>query len=189
MPLNPEVLDFVAGISFQPGVPVVVGNEQFLLMRTRIHFRVDIPGSRYSANGKMLLTTDRLIFVADRPPLQNGISFQGYDIPLACVFEEKFNQPIFGANNITGKISEPAGMEAMEVGFKISFNNGGCMTFLQNFFTVLQHARNTVQNASAVPSAPIDPSVSDVPYATVVSVDSSDPSMVFVQAYPIQQYG
>ncbi|CAM9303666.1 unnamed protein product [Heterosigma akashiwo] len=201
MPLNPDILEFIGGISFQPGVPVVVGNERFLMMRTKIHFKVNIQGSgRYRAHGKMLMTTDRLVFVAENPPFQNGISFQGYDLPLVYMSNERFNQPIFGANNLTGTVNEPAGTGNLEVDFKISFNNGGCMTFLQNFFSTLGHIRSrNLAQATAIPSAAVvaeaeggnnnPPGSSQVPYATMVQVDPADPSVVFVQAYPIEQYG
>ena len=43
----------------------------------------------------------RLVFVADKPDGTTGL--QAFELPLAYISEEDFKQPIFFANNLSGR--------------------------------------------------------------------------------------
>lgn len=45
----------------------------------------------------------RLVFVADKPDSTSGL--QAFELPLAYISEEDFKQPIFFANNLSGRCS------------------------------------------------------------------------------------
>ena len=63
-----------------------------------------------------------MVFVNDKA----GSEHAAFDIPLATLYKESFNQPIFGANNMTG-LSPPLDLPEGADHWKwcISFRNGG----------------------------------------------------------------
>jgi len=105
--------------------PVPMANEMFMLSRTGIHFTAKRPGTKVEGNGVLYLSTLRMVFVGDRD--------QSFDMPLATMTDEKFNQPIFGANNMTGNSPPLDNSSADAWKWCISFNNGGVGTFLPFF--------------------------------------------------------
>ena len=78
----------------QGGMPVAMENETFVLRRQGIAFSAKSGRVKVDGSGVLFLSTLRMVFVADKG--------QHFDMPLATLYEEKFNQPIFGANNLTG---------------------------------------------------------------------------------------
>ena len=56
--------------------------------------------------------------------------FKAFDLPLALVFKEKFNQPIFGANYFSGICKPLYNMIPSDAEFKLWFMEGGCGKFL-----------------------------------------------------------
>merc|ERR1712146_834844 len=88
----------------------------------------------------MYLSTLRMVIIDER---NAGC---GFDIPLATLQKESFNQPIFGANNMTG-CSPPLDLPEGSEDYKwcISFRNGGVGTFLPFFFRLLQEMRQRMQ--------------------------------------------
>lgn len=59
---------------------------------------------------------------------------------------EKFNQPVFGCNNLSGEVwsteegGGPNGVHPPHA-FSLYFKNGGVGTFLPRFYLALEHAR------------------------------------------------
>jgi hypothetical protein len=58
-------------------------------------------GMLVERNGSIYLTSLRIVFVLDRPEEK----FCGVEIPLATLNDADFNQPLFGANNLSGTIT------------------------------------------------------------------------------------
>lgn len=56
---------------------------------------------RWGARGTIFLSNMRLVFVADKPDNTSGL--QAFELPLAYISEEDFKQPIFFANNLSGR--------------------------------------------------------------------------------------
>ena len=52
------------------------------------------------AQGELHVSTIRMVFVSN-----SGGDMQAFDLPMANITNEKFNQPIFGANNISGTVA------------------------------------------------------------------------------------
>lgn len=123
------------------GMPVAMENEVFVLSRAGIHFTAKSGRVKAEGSGNLFLSTLRMVFVADKG--------HHFDMPLATMHDEKFNQPIFGANNMTGQ-SPPLDLEPGAEDYKwcISFRNGGVGTFLPFFFRLLEEMRRRMQQAA-----------------------------------------
>ena len=111
--------------------------------------------------------------------------FHGFDMPLATLYDESFNQPIFWANNLTGASPPLEGSSfSADIKWTIYFNNGGVGTFLPFFFRLLQEMRQRLAQPAHAPSA--------LNIATMLVqaayVDPSDPTRLFVPTpAPTQQ--
>ena len=55
------------------------------------------------------MSTIRMVFVTD----SGGGEMAAFDLPMANITGEKFNQPIFGANNITGTVAAVRPLSAL----------------------------------------------------------------------------
>uniref|UniRef100_A0A7N0VEX3 Arabinogalactan protein n=1 Tax=Kalanchoe fedtschenkoi TaxID=63787 RepID=A0A7N0VEX3_KALFE len=181
MAVNPQLLP--------NGIPVAFYNELFVLARDGVEFEVDkIPGSdRVRAKGTIYLSNIRMVFVASKPV---G-NFFAFDMPLLYVHEEKFNQPIFHCNNISGFV-EPVVPENEHRAlysthsFKILFKEGGCGTFVPLFFNLLNSLRQYNQHYRAGAEAPrVDPLQAAQPPVEEMMrhayVDPNDPTKIYLQ--------
>ncbi|KAF8010446.1 hypothetical protein BT93_J1164 [Corymbia citriodora subsp. variegata] len=182
MALNPQL--------FQNGVPVPFVNEMFVLAREGVEFEVDkIPGSqggRVKARGTIYLSNIRMVFVASKPV---G-SLTAFDIPLLYVHGEKFNQPIFFCNNISGFV-EPVVPDDQHSSlfsthtFKILFKEGGCGTFVPLFFNLISSVRQYNQHVNSESAPRVDPlQAAETPVDEMMRhayVDPNDPTKIFLQ--------
>jgi hypothetical protein len=107
---------------------------------------------RWSAKGSVFLSNVRLVFLADAP---DASGLAGFDLPLVYITGDKLNQPIFGCNNLSGRVwpaaegGGPAGSLPPH-DWKVSFRNGGVGTFYPLFYALVQRARR----AGAAEKAP-----------------------------------
>lgn len=101
--------------------------------------------------------------------------FEAFDLPLTTLSEEKFNQPIFGANNLTGTVLpiEGGGLPG-PAKFKLVFREGGCGTFLHFFLRALREIRSGrgVLGSMAASGA--------LRTEAAAFVDPNDPTVIFV---------
>ena len=144
MALNPPLLPGAA-------LPLPVAGETFVLHRRGIQLDAEVLGMRkYQHKGDLFLSTLRMVFVRDARASTGWFGLGGeapsdlvaYDLPLSLVRSERFNQPIFGANNMTGCVP-PLDQAPGDGVYKwcISFRNGGVGTFLPFFFRLLEEMR------------------------------------------------
>lgn len=183
MALNPNL--------YGNGMPVAFVNEMFVLIRDGVEFEVDkIPGASggiAKAKGKIYLSNIRMVFVADKP---TG-NFIAFDMPLLYVHGEKFNQPIFHCNNISGLV-EPVVPDDQHRAlysthsFKILFKEGGCGTFVPLFFNLIKSVRQYNQQFSAAtePHAADPLRAAQTPVDEMMRcayVDPNDPTRIFLQ--------
>ena len=94
---------------------------------------------------------------------------------------ERFNQPIFGANNMSGANEPlPGGGLSDEIKWTLTFKDGGVGTFLPLFFRLLSEMRTRMSQ----PAAPATPEVLSAADAQQILraayVDPSDPSKLYV---------
>ncbi|XP_058092731.1 UPF0664 stress-induced protein C29B12.11c [Magnolia sinica] len=185
MAVNPQL--------FANGMPVPFVNEMFVLSRDGVELNVDkIPGANggnVNVKGTIYLSNIRMVFVANKPV---G-SFVAFDMPLLYVHGEKFNQPIFFCNNISGLV-EPVVPEDQHRAlysthsFKILFKEGGCGTFVPLFFNLIASVRQYNQHSSyPLPDAlpRVDPlQAAQTPVDEMMQhayVDPNDPTRIFLQ--------
>ena len=128
-------------------LPEQIAGEMIMLSRAGIEFTAKSGAHKFHAHGDLYVTTLRVVFVASRA---SG-SFQAFDLPLATMRSEKFNQPIFGANNLSGTTPPLAGSTGLadDINWKIAFNNGGAGTFLHIFFRLLVEMRQRMAAPAA----------------------------------------
>ncbi|KAI5419056.1 UPF0664 stress-induced protein C29B12.11c isoform X2 [Lathyrus oleraceus] len=183
MALNPQL--------FPNGMPVPFVSEMFVLARDGVEFEVDkIPGAghggRLKAKGIVYLSNVRMVFVAKNPV--DGIV--AFDMPLLYINSEKFNQPIFHCNNISGLVEPVVPADQHRAlysthSFKIIFKEGGCGTFIPLFFNLIASVRQYNQFASAPTESRVDPlPVSQAPVDEMMRhayVDPNDPTRIFLQ--------
>lgn len=181
-------------------MPLPFQGEMFLLHRQNVECEVDkipiVPRGTVSAKGTIYVSNIRVVFVANKPV---G-SFYAFDMPLLYIHEERFNQPIFSANNITGKVHPviPEGEHRALYSphaFKIIFKEGGCGTFVPLFFNLLKFIRQypPQPNQPQFQQSPqqMSGSVYNDPFPTVpppteeivrqAYVDPNDPTKIYLQ--------
>ncbi|CAN4105484.1 unnamed protein product [Withania somnifera] len=178
MAVNPQL--------FPNGMPVPFVNELFVLARDGVEFEVDkIPGAgEVKAKGTVYLSNIRMVFVSIKP-VENFIAF---DMPLLYVHGEKFNQPIFFCNNISGHVdpvipeNENRSLYSTHT-FKILFKEGGCGTFIPLFLNLIASVRRCHQQSRAEPR--VDPlQAAQTPVDEMMRhayVDPNDPTRIFLQ--------
>mmetsp|Transcript_30807 Transcript_30807/g.71990 ORF Transcript_30807/g.71990 Transcript_30807/m.71990 type:complete len:192 (+) Transcript_30807:183-758(+) len=160
--------------------PLPVREELFLLQRKGVRFEAELSGSirrKWDVHGTLYVSTLRLCFVVEHEANTNWLSglfgqqqpldIESYDLPLALIRREKFNQPIFGCNNIDGECA-PLPSTDGDTKFKISFHEGGVGTFLPIFYDLLN------RNRHGPPSQPtgFDPAFEE-------AIQTGDPSLLF----------
>lgn len=167
MALNPPQTSF--------GEPCRVEGEFFIMKREGIEFEMKVEnGSKYTAKGYVVLTTSRLVCVnKDTKSL-----FKSFDLPLALISKESFEQPIFGSNYICGKCRPLMNLLPGEIKFKIWFTEGGCGTFVPAFFNVLSNIR---KNGNKGPDDKFIGIVSGGYYAKSAYIDPNDPSVIYYE--------
>ena len=159
--------------------PMAVRGEHFLLRRAGIVVEVTCPGlPKLKGKGAIFLTTLRIVFVsADKPALGNGLRFEAFDFPLSTLSGESFNQPIFGANNLTGVVQPIQGCGLPgPASFKLSFNQGGVGSFLHLFIRALRELRSGGVSSGLGRMA----AQGTLHAESSAFVDPSDPSVIFI---------
>lgn len=182
MALNPQL--------YSNGMPVAFVNEMFVLAREGVEFEVDkVPGANgghLKAKGIIYLSNVRMVFVPSKPV---G-NFTAFDMPLLHIHGEKFNQPIFFCNNISGNV-EPVVPENQHGAlysthsFKILFKEGGCGTFVPLFFNLINSVRQYNQHYGSGAEMRADPiQAAQTPVDEMMRhayVDPNDPTRIFLQ--------
>lgn len=161
------------------GLPVPVAGEVFLVTRTGISFNADVQEvGRFHGYGKVILSTLRIVFIRRKSTTRgDDDNFRSMEIPLAFFKGEAFNQPIFGANNLTGTV------DRFHVGpssVTITFKSGGVGTFLKLLAKVLTaHRKEVMQQTSSFVRQAQAGAMTQSAF-----IDPSDPSTVFLSQPP-----
>ena len=121
------------------GNPFRVPNEYFIMERHNIEFQIKISGmGTLKGDGICILTTHRILLVNHN----KNDKLKCFELPLHFMFGESFEQPIFGANYIKGKVKPLLpGMFSGDPEFKMWFMNGGCGKFLKSWRMILGKMR------------------------------------------------
>ncbi|CAK69442.1 unnamed protein product (macronuclear) [Paramecium tetraurelia] len=175
MALNPPIT--------QTGVPLRVDQEFFILYRNEMEgeFKIENMG-KFSAKGKVYVTTCRLVFVSDKFQKE---SFKSFDIPLAYLSAEKFQQPIFGSNYLEGNVDPLYNLLPGKTHFKLWFKAGGCDKFLRILVNVLTQIRKQRGSGQRVPDARMMENFAIS--QSQAFIDPNDPSVIYVQQPHLNQ--
>jgi len=163
---------------FDMVTPMTKIGELFLLKRDMVSIEIKSAGlpPLKTKQAMMYLTTSRVVLVPKKPVMmKDGFQFTSFELPLPGLANEKFNQPIFGANYLSGTVPPAPGMGLeSEATFKITFHKGGAGTFLRLFFRAIVDTRNPQgQNLSMeIQSGNLE---------ALAVTDPSDPSVVYLQ--------
>lgn len=177
MAVNPTLAaDETSGDLF----PLPQSGEVFVLKREGIDFECELANShKLWGQGCFFLSSKRIVFVASGKSCRED--FKSFEIVLASMLEPKFNQPIFGANYLNGKVrpsdTNPAsaplgGVPAL---WSLTFNEGGCGTFLSVFYQLLAELQQQAESTGSVVQAAEQGNLSNVAY-----VDPNDPSVLYL---------
>ncbi|CAL5228893.1 g12110 [Coccomyxa viridis] len=190
MAANPPLLQSTFGQNSL--VPTPYPREAICLSRQGILLNIDgvrTSDGRWSAKGTLYLTNMRIVFIADGQ--EQGSGLVAFELPLAYIYSDKFNQPIFGANNLSGNCwpavqgGGPAGSVPPHK-FTLYFREGGVGTFLNLYYSFLEQIRGPQQapqsHASAAASAPPIPGsgASQEEMLSRAFVDPNDPSQIYL---------
>ncbi|KAJ1450789.1 hypothetical protein M885DRAFT_39916 [Pelagophyceae sp. CCMP2097] len=113
----------------------LVANEVRLIRRKARWTLVDGPATQArDVSGEVLVSNMRIVFTSAAAAAQ---------IDLAAVVDDRFEQPIFGANYLGGRLRGRLCAE-----WRITFDEGGSMAFLRVFFAALRSARTPLASVS-----------------------------------------
>ncbi|KAJ0956836.1 hypothetical protein HanPSC8_Chr01g0020171 [Helianthus annuus] len=136
-------------------------------------------GGTVKAKGRVFLSNVRIVLVADKPTQ----IFTAFDMPLLYVHDEKFHQPVFHCNNISGCV-EPGNVPFSL--FQDLFKHGGCGTFVPLFFNLIKLVRQYNQQFDSGNAIHVDPlraahTPVDDEMMNCAYVDPSDPTKIYLQ--------
>ncbi|GBG77701.1 hypothetical protein CBR_g24147 [Chara braunii] len=147
----------------------------------------DAPGGKWSGWGTIYLSSMRMVFV---PTSSSFPTITAFDMPLAYIHDERFNQPIFGCNNLSGKVFPVVDDSRRPLysvhNFKVLFKEGGVGTFIPMFFRVLCSVRpppvgrrgsELNSNGSSTPTS--QPPVEQMIRSAYI--DPNDPTKLYLQ--------
>lgn len=178
MAVNPTLaMDETRGSLF----PLPQSGEAFVLKRDGIDFECTLPqGSKlWARRGSFFLSSTRIVFVSGKSTCR--ADFKSFEMPLGTMQDYKFNQPIFGANYLSGTITPvdlsdtSSPLVGGRTSFSLTFNSGGCGTFLPLYFRLLSEAQERSGNASLAEAAQAGRLQQEVAF-----VDPSDPSVLYL---------
>jgi hypothetical protein len=131
-----------------PSLPDTHYREWFGIMRPDIEIKLTgIPtqsrgGGNYKGKGRVFMSNYRLVFTPQKPDPRSQL--QSFEIPLSCVHNYSFQQPVLGANRLSGKVYEISGgavqRGSSSISWIIYFNNGGFGTFVPLFYQLATYA-------------------------------------------------
>jgi len=175
MSINPTLADdATSGGLF----PLPLSSETFVLKRDGIAFDCSLgSGHKLWGNGSFFLSSKRIVFIATEKSCRND--FKSFQVLLATMEEPAFKQPAFGANYLTGLAFPSATDEAsallggVPARFNLTFNTGGCGTFLSIFYKLLKELKqaNVGEREQAASVGQLH---------SVAYVDPSDPSTLYL---------
>ncbi|KAL3142799.1 hypothetical protein ABBQ38_003098 [Trebouxia sp. C0009 RCD-2024] len=178
MAANPA-LSIVSHAGQTTQLPALYAQEVIALQRDGIDFSINglrHQSGKWSTRGVLYLTNLRLVFVAKQADAASGLV--AFELPLAYVRKDKFNQPIFACNNLSGECwpAAPGGGPQGNLpphGFSLYFKEGGVGTFLPLYFSFVGIARDNLHKVQQQPSAPQE-------LVATAFVDPSDPSRLYL---------
>ena len=190
MAANPPLVMGYGGLL----TPAPFAGEHFVLGRDGVQIDIDnvlTKSGRWKAEGYLFVSSVRMVFVTKKAD-ESGL--QSFDFPLAYVSGEKFNQPIFGCNNLQlncFSVAANGGPNGTAPPHTVKFylKLGGCGTLLPMLWRLLECTRIEQRRAAQAAEAAQYPEVVYTTEAVLPEVknmmntayiDPNDPTTVYV---------
>lgn len=180
--------------------PLPFPGEVFVLTRDKICLHVkDADLNLKSLKGRLFVTSMRQVFMPSN--LQKSRGVESFELPWRGLWGERFNQPIFGVNNLTADVQyydeQPFNGE---LSIRLDFMEGGVNTYLPVFNNILRATRAQLalesRSAAGVVPAPIPGADAAAqapqeyyPGNSEAFVDPSDPSRIYTTQPVVQDAG
>jgi hypothetical protein len=121
--------------------PLPFPGEVFVLTRDKISITVkDAEMELRSLRGRLFVTSMRQVFLPSDPAKARGVA--SVELPWRGLWDERFNQPIFGVNNLTATVQYYDGEPFNgTLSVRLDFKEGGCNTYLPVFNNILRATR------------------------------------------------
>ena len=124
----------------------------------------------------MILTSARVICLNEK-----NSAFKAFDLPLALITNEGFEQPIFGANYLCGTCKPLLNSLPGNIDFKIWLMNGGCGTLAPAYLKMIKsckrnRGRGAEQNV-----------INSYQGGKKAYIDPNDPSVIYLQQPEVSQ--
>ena len=124
----------------------------------------------------MILTSARVICLNEK-----NSAFKAFDLPLALISNEGFEQPIFGANYLCGTCKPLLNSLPGNIDFKIWLMNGGCGTLAPAYLKMIKSCkrnkgRGAEQNV-----------INSYQGGKKAYIDPNDPSVIYLQQPEVAQ--
>lgn len=136
--------------------PLPFPGEVFVLTRDKIALTLKDANMHLKAlKGRLYVTSMRQVFLPADETKSGGV--QSVELPWRGMWEERFNQPIFGVNNLTATVQYYDGEPFNgSLAVRLDFPYGGCNTFLPVFNNILRATRAQLRlEAEGPPPPPI----------------------------------
>ncbi|XP_064621636.1 WW domain-binding protein 2-like [Lineus longissimus] len=168
------------------GGVLIYAGERILIFYDGIEFVIKNPSvSEFSGkkHGRVYLTSHRVIFNCKKTD-----HLQSFSIPFKCMREVKLEQPIFGANYISGTvIAETEGKWQGQATFELHFTHGGCIDFGQAMLEAGKRAsRNRTRQPPPYSPPPAGPYYAAPPPAYAPAMNDPMYNFVPYQTFPEQ---
>lgn len=164
------------------GIPLRVPGEYFVLSRTDMEFEIKISGlGTLTGKGNLILTTARMVLLN----YQKSPKWRAFDIPLALMSKDTFEQPIFGANYICGEVLPLLGLLPGPATYKAWFMSGGCTKFLRCYHYVVDKLRAAMRSHTYASHFLPQFSSGSIQAQFTAFADANDPTVLFVDQPPV----
>lgn len=158
----------------QNRIPLRIAGEFFVMKRGHISFEFKVQrGNTYKGDGDVILTTNRIICVNKKQG-----SFKAFEVPIGLTTKASFEQPIFGANYLTGKCNPLMNILPGETTFKIWFMSGGFGTFVPTYLKMIHSAQ---KNQRKMIDQNMMMAFQSGNYKQVGYTDPNDPSVIYLE--------
>lgn len=143
----------------------------------------------YKGKGDIFMSNFRLVFIPKKP--DPHFQIQSFEIPLSCVNDYSFQQPMLGANRLSGKVYAISGGAVQRgsstISWTVYFNNGGFGTFVPLFYQLATYAARYRPNFDTVtqqqPTAPPqedETTTAPASFFQAALIDPNDPSTIIL---------
>jgi hypothetical protein len=175
--------------------PLPFPGEVFVLTRDKICLSLkDADMDLKSLRGRLFVTSMRQVFLPSDAAKARGV--QSVELPWRGLWDERFNQPIFGVNNLTATVQYYDGEPFNgTLAVRLDFKEGGCNTYLPVFNNILRATRAQLRlesgaaEASPIPSPGAAASVPSEYYPghNDAFVDPNDTSRLYTTQPVVQE--